>query len=80
MLLSGDLLLVLSEAGELVLVEARPDRFSELARIQAIDGKTWNNPTLVGGRAFVRNHLEMAAYDLPLEQTEEEEKTGAPAP
>lgn len=80
MLLSGDLLLVLSEAGELVLVEARPDRFSELARIQAIDGKTWNNPTLVGGRAFVRNHLEMAAYDLPLAQTEKKEETGAPAP
>jgi outer membrane protein assembly factor BamB len=69
-LLCGDLLLILSEAGELALVEARPDRFSELARIQAIDGKTWNNPTLVGGRVFVRNHLEMAAYDLPLAQTE----------
>lgn len=80
MLLSGDLLLVLSEAGELVLVEARPDRFSELARVQAIDGKTWNNPTLVGGRAFVRNHLEMAAYDLPLEQSEKKEEPGAPAP
>ncbi len=65
-LLSGDLLIVLGEAGELALVEATPERYRELGRIQAIEGKTWNNPTLVGNRIFVRNHLEMAAYDLPL--------------
>jgi outer membrane protein assembly factor BamB len=67
-LLSGDLLVVLGEAGELALVLASPERYHELGRIQAIEGKTWNNPTLVGNRIFVRNHLEMAAYDLPLEQ------------
>jgi outer membrane protein assembly factor BamB len=65
-LLSGDLLIVMGEAGELALVEATPERYHELGRIQAIEGKTWNNPTLVGNRIFVRNHLEMAAYDLPL--------------
>ena len=46
----------------------RPSGTVELGRIQAIEGKTWNNPTLVGRRIFVRNHLEMAAYDLPLEE------------
>jgi outer membrane protein assembly factor BamB len=66
MLLSGDLLIVLGEAGDLALVEATPERYHELGRIQAIEGKTWNNPTLIGNRIFVRNHLEMAAYDLPL--------------
>ncbi len=65
-LLCGDLLIVLGEAGELAIVEATPERYRELGRIQAIEGKTWNNPTLVGNRIFVRNHLEMAAYDLPL--------------
>ncbi len=65
-LLSGDLLIVLGETGELALVEATPEAYRELGRIQAIEGKTWNNPTLVGNRIFVRNHLEMAAYDLPL--------------
>ena len=66
LLLSGDLLLVLSKKGELSLVEATPEKFHELARIQAIDGKTWNNPVLVRGRAWCANHLEMACYELPL--------------
>jgi outer membrane protein assembly factor BamB len=67
MLLRGDLLVVLAETGELALVEAMPDGFHELGRMQAIEGKTWNNPTIVGQRIFVRNHIEMAAYDLPTE-------------
>jgi outer membrane protein assembly factor BamB len=67
MLLRDDLLVILGEAGELALVPASPDKFEEVARIQAIDGKTWNVPVLVGTRIYVRNHLEMAAYELPAE-------------
>jgi outer membrane protein assembly factor BamB len=67
-LLRGDLLIVLAETGELALVEATPERFRELGRVPAIEGKTWNNPTLAGRRIFVRNHIEMAAYDLPAQQ------------
>jgi len=68
LLRSGELLLVLSETGALALVEANPDRFHEWGRIQAIEGKTWNYPTLAGNRILVRNHLEMAAYDLATER------------
>jgi outer membrane protein assembly factor BamB len=64
LLLCGDLLVILSERGELALVEASPEEYRELARIQAIEGKTWNCPVLVDGRAYIRNHLEMACYDL----------------
>lgn len=59
-----DHLLVLGEAGELALVKATPDAHEEVARIQVFSDKTWNNPSLVGGLLFARNHREMVCYDL----------------
>jgi outer membrane protein assembly factor BamB len=57
-------LLVISEQGEAVLVAADPQKHRELGRFQAIEGKTWNHPTVVRGRLYVRNADEMACYDL----------------
>lgn len=59
-----DLLLVVSEEGELALVRATPEAHEELARVPAITGRSWSQPALVGDLLLVRNGEEMAAFRL----------------
>jgi outer membrane protein assembly factor BamB len=69
-MLIGNTILVLSEAGELALVEATPGEYRELANLQALDdgNVTWNNPAFSPPYLLVRNALEAACYHLPVKQ------------
>jgi outer membrane protein assembly factor BamB len=64
LLADQNLLLVLSEKGEVALVEANPERRKEVARLQAITGKTWNHPVLAHGKLLVRNGEEAACFQV----------------
>jgi outer membrane protein assembly factor BamB len=64
LLADQSLLLVASESGELVLLNADPKRHDELSRFPALNGKTWSHPIIAHGRLYVRNAEEMACYDL----------------
>ena len=64
LLLASGHLVVLSGEGELILVRANPEKHEELARFQAIHGKTWNHPAIADGRLLVRNAVEMACFDI----------------
>ncbi len=68
-LLLENALLVLSEEGDVALLDVSPSGSRELARFHAIDGKTWNHPALSNGRLFVRNGEEAACYDFGPPQT-----------
>jgi outer membrane protein assembly factor BamB len=69
-LLVGDVVLGLSEHGELVLFAASPKKYEELASFQALEGITWNNPALAGNILLVRNATEAAGFELPLREGE----------
>jgi outer membrane protein assembly factor BamB len=65
LLLAGGNLIVTSEEGEVVLVKATPERHQELARFQAVEGRTWNHPAISDGLLLVRNATEMTCFRLP---------------
>jgi len=63
-ILASGHLIVSSDNGELALVKATPQQYSEVARFAAIEGRTWNYPAIAGGKLLVRNATQMAAYNI----------------
>src|SRR5262249_5464559 len=58
------MLVVVSEEGQVVLVPASPDGHREMARFQALEGKTWNPPVIAHDRLYLRNAEQIACYEL----------------
>lgn len=65
-LLAGELLLLCSEEGEVVLLEPDPARPNAvLGRFQALEGKCWAHLALAGNLLLLRNAEQCAAWELP---------------
>jgi outer membrane protein assembly factor BamB len=56
-------LLVLTEDGNLILLAANPEKYTELGRVQ-VSGNTWSHPAYVDGKLFVRDGRSLQSIDL----------------
>ena len=56
--LVGDRLVALTDYGDLVLVEATPKKYTELARTKALEGKCWSTPSPSDGKIYIRSTTE----------------------
>jgi len=48
-------LIIMEEQGNLIVAEASPKAFKELARAKVLDGQCWTCPVLCGGKLYCRN-------------------------
>jgi outer membrane protein assembly factor BamB len=57
-------LVALSDDGQLVLMEATPRAYREVARAKVLTGKCWSTPVFAGGRIYVRSTKEGVCLDV----------------
>jgi outer membrane protein assembly factor BamB len=62
-ILAGDTVLALSDAGDLVTVATDASQYKELSRAKVVTGKCWSTPTVANGRIFVRSTKEAVCLD-----------------
>lgn len=60
----GDRLIVLGEEGTLVLAEATPREYNQLAKVEMLHGRCWTPPTLAHGKLYLRNQEELVCLDV----------------
>jgi outer membrane protein assembly factor BamB len=68
LLLVGDRILLTSESGELILLEANPKESVELGKLSVLDGTCWNTFAVVDHQVWMRSTKEMACVQLPVPQ------------
>jgi len=62
--LVGDKLVCQGDAGQIVLAEASPKGYHELAKVQPFEGKCWNLPVVSDGKLFARSTKEIVCLDV----------------
>ncbi|MEQ1859826.1 MAG: PQQ-binding-like beta-propeller repeat protein [Chthoniobacteraceae bacterium] len=60
----GEHILALSDAGEIVLIAAKPGAYTEVARAKVLDGKCWTTPVVSNGMVFLRSTKQAVCLDL----------------
>jgi outer membrane protein assembly factor BamB len=63
-ILAGDKIIATSDKGEIVVAEANPEKYKEVARKDVLDGKVWSYPILANGKIFARSTVEGVCLDL----------------
>ena len=63
-LLAGDNLLIIREAGEMILAPASPQAFRPIARAHILNGVVRPYPALADGFLYVRNENTLVCLDL----------------
>ncbi|HTG44974.1 MAG TPA: PQQ-binding-like beta-propeller repeat protein [Verrucomicrobiae bacterium] len=63
-LMIGQVLLLTSEKGEIILIHPDPKKLVEVARFKVFNDKSWNPPALAGEYLLIRNDKEAACLKL----------------
>ncbi|MDB6025258.1 MAG: outer rane biosis protein [Verrucomicrobiales bacterium] len=63
-ILAGDKLVVLGDAGQIVIAVPTPKAYTELARANVLKGKCWSTPVVADGRIYARSAKEVVALDV----------------
>ncbi len=62
LIIVGDKLVALSDQGKIIVTEATPESYQEVASFQTLTGKAWTAPSYSDGKLFVRNLSKVACY------------------
>lgn len=63
-ILVGDKVVATSDKGEIVVAEANPEKYKEVARKDVLDGKVWSYPILANGKIFARSTVEGVCLEV----------------
>ncbi|MBL9117063.1 MAG: PQQ-binding-like beta-propeller repeat protein [Verrucomicrobiaceae bacterium] len=63
-ILAGNTVVAISDKGEIVMIEANPEKYNELSRKDVLEGKVWSYPILANDHLFARSTVEGGCWSL----------------